>query len=124
MTYPSFSQTDTIPKKIQLTERVAKEIIKDLIRGDRAIEEVKILNSKLTLYDNKFKSQNDLIKNLNLQTSLLEDQITLQRTQYEISNKQNQNLNNIIQEKNKKLKTQKLTMLGVIVVGVVGIILK
>ena len=83
----SFSQNDTKAdslKTIQLSNPVAKEVIKDLIQGDADSKELEAMIKLVTVTNEKLITQSDLVSNLKLQTNTL---------------------NNIIQQKDSQLKT-------------------
>ena len=83
----SFSQNDTKAdslKTIQLSNPVAKEVIKDLIQGDADSKELQAMIKLVTVTNEKLITQSDLVSNLKLQTNTL---------------------NNIIQQKDSQLKT-------------------
>ena len=85
LSFKSFSQTDTLNNKILLTEPVAKLVIKDLINYDGLSIEMKTMQSILSETNNKLLAQNDLVLNLQMQ---------------------NNNLDTIIKNLNKKFDTQ------------------
>ena len=86
MSLKSFSQIDTIVKPVVLTKPVARLVIKDLVSGDAATKEVKAMQTILTVTNDKFLAQSDLVANLK---------------------KQNINLESIIGKKDNQFKTQK-----------------
>lgn len=63
----SFSQTDTATYRIQLSSLVAKEVVKDLIRGDQLKLENDILVKLVDEYKGKDVSQSLLVANLTTQ---------------------------------------------------------
>ena len=64
MSFSSFSQTDT-EKSIRLKVPIAKLVIKDLVIGDGAKEELSLLSNKLNLLENKIVLKDSIITNLN-----------------------------------------------------------
>jgi hypothetical protein len=64
MSLQGFSQKDTV-KTIQLKRPIAKLVIKDLITGDGAREEIKLLGTKLFLIETKLVFKDSIILNLN-----------------------------------------------------------
>ena len=64
MSFSSFSQTDT-ERSIRLKVPIAKLVIKDLVIGDGAKEELSLLNNKLNLLENKIVLKDSIITNLN-----------------------------------------------------------
>ena len=67
MSLKSFSQTDTSSTKIQLTEPIAKLVIKDLIQFDGLSEEMQTMQTILTETNNKLLDQGELVLNLRTQ---------------------------------------------------------
>jgi ribosomal protein L22 len=65
LSWNCFSQTDTLG--IRLKPSVAKEIIKDLIKGDELEKENKILSDLIAEYKNKNFLQDQTILNINTQ---------------------------------------------------------
>ena len=64
MSFSSFSQTDT-KRSIRLKVPIAKLVIKDLVIGDGAKEELSLLSNKLNLLENKIVLKDSIITNLN-----------------------------------------------------------
>ena len=56
---------DTIPKKINLPEAVAKETVKDLLRGDSAVGELNLTKQNLEFEKTKSKAKDSIISILN-----------------------------------------------------------
>lgn len=65
----SFSQIDIDSVSIQLPNSLAKLIIKDLIEGDGAKQELSLTLDKISLLESKIKVKNDIIFNLNSKIS-------------------------------------------------------
>lgn len=85
MSLNAFSQNVTDSTKIQLTKPIAKLVIKDLIQFDGLSTEMQTMQTILTETNNKLITQNQLVVNLELQ---------------------NNNLESVIRELNKKYDTQ------------------
>lgn len=85
MSLNAFSQNVTDSTKIQLTKPIAKLVIKDLIQFDGLSTEMQTMQTILTETNNKLITQNELVVNLQLQ---------------------NNNLESVIRELNKKYDTQ------------------
>ena len=85
MSLNAFSQNATDSTKIQLTKPIAKLVIKDLIQFDGLSTEMLTMQTILTETNNKLLAQNQLVVNLELQ---------------------NNNLESVIRELNKKYDTQ------------------
>lgn len=88
MSLSSFSQNVTKDStKIQFTKPLVRLIIKDLIIGDGAKEEVGLLNHKVSLLENKSALQDNIIEDLNSQITnyitafrFKEEQLNLSQT--------------------------------------------
>ena len=85
MSLNAFSQNATDSTKIQLTKPIAKLVIKDLIQFDGLSTEMQTMQTILTETNNNLITQNQLVVNLELQ---------------------NNNLESVIRELNKKYDTQ------------------
>jgi hypothetical protein len=67
MSFKSFSQTVTDTSKIQLTRPIAKGAIVDILKGDNAKEQVKLLENIKSELETKSLSQTLILNNLNSQ---------------------------------------------------------
>ena len=121
LSFTSFSQNDTDSTSIQLEVPVAKLVIKDLISGDGAKEEliinsekVNLLNQKLVLKDSVIANLNSKIFNFNSMLDTKSNQLTLSQ---ELSKKLETDL------KKQQLKT-KLMGGGIVAVAVTIFLLK
>lgn len=85
MSFKAFSQNATDSTRIQLTKPIAKLVIKDLIQFDGLSTEMQTMQTILSETNNKLVTQNQLVVNLQLQ---------------------NNNLESVIRELNKKYDTQ------------------
>ena len=65
MSLQGFSQSVIDTTKIQLKKPIARLVIKDLIVGDGAKEEIKLLSNKLGLLETKIVVKDSVIFNLN-----------------------------------------------------------
>tara|TARA_Y100000768_G_C23616290_1_gene512901 strand:- start:217 stop:621 length:405 start_codon:yes stop_codon:yes gene_type:complete len=122
MSFTSFSQNDTDTLSIRLEKPVAKLVIKDLITGDEAKEELglsvkkfQLLEQKVVLKDSVITNLNDQISNFNTMMSTKQDQLNLSQ---ELSKKLQKDL------KKQKLKTKLAGGAGVIAVIAVAVLLK
>ena len=118
----SFSQNDTDTLSIRLEKPVAKLVIKDLITGDEAKEELglsvkkfQLLEQKIVLKDSVITNLNDQISNFNTMISTKQDQLNLSQ---ELSKKLQKDL------KKQKLKTKLAGGAGVVAVIAVAVLLK
>ena len=120
MSSKGFSQNDTVPSSIQLKKPIAKLVIKDLITGDGAKEELVLSTDKILLLEQKVVLKDSVINNLNSKignfNSILNtktDQLALSR---ELSEKLQKDL------KKQKLKTKLVDGVGIAVaVGILVI---
>ena len=122
MSFISFSQNDTDTLSIRLEKPVAKLVIKDLITGDEAKEELglsvkkfQLLEQKIVLKDSVITNLNDQISNFNTIMSTKQDQLNLSQ---ELSKKLQKDL------KKQKLKTKLAGGAGVVAVIAVAVLLK
>lgn len=67
MSFKSFSQNATDTSKIQLTRPIAKAAIVDILKGDNAKEQIKVLETINSEWETKSLSQTLLLTNLNSQ---------------------------------------------------------
>jgi|TARA_R100001443_G_scaffold112226_1_gene125625 hypothetical protein len=122
LSFTSFSQNDTDSTSIQLEVPVAKLVIKDLISGDGAKEEliinsekVNLLNQKLVLKDSVIANLNSKIFNFNSMLDTKSNQLTLSQ---ELSKKLETDL------KKQQLKTKLMGGAGIVAVAVTIFLLK
>lgn len=86
MSFKGFSQSDTEPSTVLLTEPVARLIVKDLVSYDGLLAESKAVRDQLTALSGKILTLEDVINNLELQLgnrSKVIEQKDLQITEYE-----------------------------------------
>ena len=67
MSFTSFSQTDTDSTSIRLQVPIAKLVIKDLITGDAAKQQLIVTDTILQKKDIQLEAKDTIISNLNLQ---------------------------------------------------------
>ena len=72
-------------KTIQLSNPVAKEVIKDLIQGDADSKELQAMIKLVTVTNEKLITQSDLVSNLKLQTNTLNNIILQKDSQLQTS---------------------------------------
>lgn len=86
MSFKSFSQTgtDSLTTKIQLTKPIAKLVIKDLIQFDGLSVEMQTMQNILTETNNKLLTQNELVVNLELQNNNLQSIINDLNKKYDV----------------------------------------
>ena len=113
----SFSQTDTDTTSIQLQKPIAKLVIKDLITGDGAKQELVHTVDKLQLLEQKIVLKDSIITNLNGQISNFNSIIGTKSDQLSLSKELSERLKKDL--KKQKLKTKLVGGAGILVaVGV------
>jgi hypothetical protein len=98
MTFTSFSQTDTKIKQdsiVPLKVPIAKLVIKDILKGDGAIQQLEetekvlsLTNEKLVLKDNVIKTLNSKVTNLEYIINQKDEQFGLERQKSESLSKE------------------------------------
>ena len=111
----SFSQTDTDTTLIQLQKPIAKLVIKDLITGDGAKDELALTLDKIRLFEEKVILKDSIIINLESKISNFNSIMNTKSDQLALSQELSKKLE--IDLKKQKVKN-KLTMGA----GVVGIL--
>ena len=103
----SFSQNDTKAdslKTIQLSNPVAKEVIKDLIQGDANSKELEAMIKLVTVTNEKLITQSDLVSNLKLQTNTLNNIILQKDSQLKTSAELSDELQSALRKANRQKK--------------------
>ena len=103
----SFSQNDTKAdslKTIQLSNPVAKEVIKDLIQGDANSKELEAMIKLVTVTNEKLVTQSDLVSNLKLQTNTLNNIILQKDSQLKTSAELSDELQSALRKANRQKK--------------------
>ena len=103
----SFSQSDTKAdslKTIQLSNPVAKEVIKDLIQGDADSKELEAMIKLVTVTNEKLVTQSDLVSNLKLQTNTLSNIILQKDGQLKTSAELSDELQSALKKANRQKK--------------------
>lgn len=67
ISFKSFSQTDTEPSTVLLTEPIARQVVKDLVSYDGLLAESKAVRDQLTALNSKVLTLEEVIANLRLQ---------------------------------------------------------
>ena len=120
MSFTSFSQTDTDTLSIQLEKPVVKLVIKDLLTGDEAKEEL-VLSSKIfKLLEQKVELKDSIISNLNNKISNFNSIMLTKDNQLGLSQELTKKLQ--LDLKKQKLKTKLVGLAGIgVVVGILVI---
>ena len=119
MSLKGFSQNDTLQSSIQLKKPIAKLVIKDLITGDGAKEELALNIDKLQILEQKITLKDSIIVNLNSQIGNFNSILNTKSDQLALSRELSQKLQN-------DLKKQKLTTKlvgGAGIVAVLGVVI-
>ena len=122
ISWSSFSQTDIeidSSKTIQLTNPIAKLVVKDLIKGDAASDEVKAMQKILTVTNDKLLTQSDLVSNLKLQVNTFQRIIDQKDEQFDTQKQLQEDLESALKKANRQ---KKLYQIGS-AVGVAAILL-
>lgn len=115
----SFSQTDIDTTSIRLYKPIARLVIKDLINGDSANQQITLLSQQITLLQNKVRLQDSVISNYRLKYDNLSSIL-------EIKDKQIDLAMDLTRQAEKQLKVQKLKnklTFGGGILAIVGVIL-
>ena len=119
MSLQGFSQSVIETTKIQLKKPKARLVIKDVIVGDGAKEEIKLLSNKLGLLETKIVVKDSVIFNLNERVMNFESMLNTQSSQIALSKELNDKLQ--LDLKKQKVKTKLTTGAGILVAA--GILL-
>jgi hypothetical protein len=119
MSLKGFSQND-IDTSIQLKKPIARLVIKDLIAGDGALEELSLVNKKLNLLEVKLNYKDSIINSLDESVLNFRNILDTKSNQLEIS----RNLSEKLQADLKKQKAKtRLFQYGTGAAIVAGVIL-
>ena len=118
MSLQSFSQTVIDSTTIQLKRPIVKLVIKGLIKGDGAKEELSLSIGKINLLEQKVILKDSVIKNLNFQIGNFESIMLTKSDQLSLSRELSKRLQNDL--KKQKLKTK--LMGGAGIVAIIGTI--
>jgi hypothetical protein len=121
MSSKGFSQNDTVPSSIQLKKPIAKLVIKDLIQGDGAKEELILSTDKIYLLEEKIILKDSIINNLDSQIGNFNSILNTKSDQLLLSQELSKKLQTDL--KKQKLTTKLVGGAGILVaVGVVLIV--
>ena len=122
MSSKGFSQNDTVPSSIQLKKPIAKLVIKDLITGDGAKEELVLTVDKIQLLEQKIIFKDSIITNLNNQIGNFNSILNTKTDQLKLSRQLSEKLQKDL--KKQKIKTKLMGGVGIAAVVAVAVILK
>ena len=103
----SFSQTDTeqdSTKTIQLSNPIAKLVVKDLIQGDARSKELDAMVKLISVTNDKLITQSDLVTNLKFQTSTLNTIILQKDNQLKTASEMSKELQSALKKANRQKK--------------------
>jgi hypothetical protein len=103
----SFSQTGTekdSTKTIQLSNPIAKLVVKDLIQGDASSKELDAMVKLISVTNDKLITQSDLVANLKFQTSTLNSIILQKDSQIETQAELSKDLQSALKKANRQKK--------------------
>ena len=122
MSSKGFSQNDTLQSSIQLKKPIAKLVIKDLITGDGAKEELVLTVDKIQLLEQKIIFKDSIITNLNNQIGNFNSILNTKTDQLKLSRELSEKLQKDL--KKQKIKTKLMGGVGIAAVVAVAVILK
>ena len=114
LSFISFSQSAIDTTSIRLEEPIAKLVIKDLITGDEAKEELSITGNKIQLLEQKIVFKDSIIFNLNTQIDNVRSIVMTKDNQLGLSQELTKRLQADI--KKEKLKTKLVAGGGLVAV--------
>ena len=117
MSFIGFSQNDTVTTSIQLEKPIVKLVIKDLITGDEAKEELILSFKKFELLEQKIVLKDSVIFNLNTQIDNIRSIVMTKDDQLILSQELTARLEKDL--KKQKLKTKLMGGAGVAAVVIV-----
>jgi len=122
MSLKSFSQNVTDSTKIQLTKPIVKLVIKDLIKGDGAKQELVLFGSKIKLLEQKVFLKDSVILNLNSKIYNFNSILNTKDNQLSLSQELSKKLQNDL--KKQKLKNKLTVGAGVVAIIVTALLVK
>ena len=122
MSLQGFSQSVTDSTSIQLKKPVVRLVIKDLITGDGAKEELSLVAKKIKLLETKIVFKDSVILNLNERVTNFESIMTTQTDQLSLSKQLSDRLQADL--KKQKVKTKLTTGAGILVAAGILILAK
>jgi len=122
MNLKGFSQNVTDSTSIQLKKPIAKLVIKDLISGDGAKEELVLTVDKINLLEQKIVLKDSVINNLNSQIGNFNSILLTKSDQLSLSQELSKKLQTDL--KKQKLKTKIMGGVGIVAVAATIFIIK
>jgi hypothetical protein len=112
MSLKGFSQSATDSTSIQLKKPTARLVIKDLIKGDGAKQELVLYKEKTTLLEQKIVLKDSIISALNSKVSNFEIMVDTQKQQLALSQELSDRLHSDL--KKQKIKTKLTGGIGIL----------
>ena len=112
MSLKGFSQSATDSTSIQLKKPTARLVIKDLIKGDGAKQELVLFKEKTTLLEQKIVLKDSIISTLNSKVSNFEIMVDTQKQQLALSQELSDRLHSDL--KKQKIKTKLTGGIGIL----------
>jgi hypothetical protein len=122
MSLNGFSQNVTDSTSIQLKKPIAKLVIKDLITGDGAKEELNLVTEKIKLFEQKIVLKDSIIFNLNNKIDNFNSILLTKTDQLALSQELSKKLQ--VDLKKQKLKNKLTAGAGIVAVGITIFLLK
>ena len=122
MNLKGFSQNVTDSTSIQLKKPIVKLVIKDLISGDGAKEELVLTVDKIKLLEQKIVLKDSVINNLELQVNNFNSILSTKSDQLALSQELSKKLQTDL--KKQKLKTKLMGGVGIVAVAATIFIIK
>lgn len=123
ISFKSFSQTDTEPSIVLLTEPVARLVVKDLVTLDGLIPETEALKAQIQAFRDKIATLEDINKNLQLQLENRNKVIEQKDAQITAYNEMSEDLKQTLKRERRTKKLYKIGStvgLAAIVMNVIG----
>ena len=115
----SFSQTDIDTSSVILQEVVAREVIKDLIKGDAANDQLEVFEKQVETLELKVTLKDSVIANLQQQITNLNQIEEDKNKQLDLSKELSEQLNKDLKKQKAKNFLLKLTNTGVVIIAVI-----
>ena len=122
MSLKGFSQNVIDTTSIQLKKPIARLVIKDLIKGDGANEELVLNIQKISLLENKVSLKDSVIISLNEQVFNFDNILLTKNNQLTLSQELSKRLERDL--KKQKLKTKLMGGAGILVAVAVAVLVK
>ena len=122
MSWSSFSQIATDSTSIQLEKKIAKLIIKDLLLGDSYKNELKLIDTKINILEQKLVLKDSIIFNLESKSNNFESILLSKQDQLSLSQELSRKLQTDL--KKQKVKTKLMGGAGILIAAGAVIILK